>query len=141
MMNNSMKMVDILSGQSSMRSQKYQRVAHGLQWRQKYMKCSHYELSMRTSDTQLDKVAIKPNNESINDETKDIMHSGVITIRLRQIDNGELKGLGTGTFVWPAAHVLSKYLENNYSNRMIGMNICDLGSGTGTTREYNSGNT
>lgn len=31
-----------------------------------------------------------------------------------QIENGELAGIGTGASVWPAAHVLCKYLEGRY---------------------------
>jgi predicted nicotinamide N-methyase len=53
-------------------------------------------------------------------------------ITLRQVLNGELKGLGTGVSVWPAAHVLSKYLEKRYgSNGLCGQRVCDIGSGTG----------
>lgn len=45
-----------------------------------------------------------------------------------------MKGLGTGTLVWPAAVVLSKYLEKHFgSGEMQGKRVCDIGSGTGCT--------
>ena len=77
-------------------------------------------------------------------------------LRIRQICNGEMKGLGTGTFVWPASHVLAKYLEkicgdSSYSSctctstgggregeggeggghLLKGKKVCDVGSGAG----------
>lgn len=45
---------------------------------------------------------------------------------------GELTGLGTGATVWPAAHVLSKYLEKRFGpGGMLGLRCIDLGAGTG----------
>eukprot|EP01038_Epipyxis_sp_PR26KG_P005780 gene5780-7978_t len=70
------------------------------------------------------------------------MHDGVYHLHLEdkrellfhQINNGEMKGLGTGTLVWPAAHVLSKYLEKRFTNGgLFGKTVCDIGSGTGCT--------
>ena len=56
-------------------------------------------------------------------------------IKVTQISNGEMKGLGTGTLVWPAAHVLSKYLEKKYIScpSFKEKRVCDIGSGTGIT--------
>ncbi|RYG96013.1 hypothetical protein EON65_55060 [archaeon] len=56
-----------------------------------------------------------------------------VTFSLKQIPNGEMKGLGTGTFIWPAAQVLSKYLEHVFSptNGLAGKKVCELGSGVG----------
>ena len=62
-------------------------------------------------------------------------------IKVNQILNGETKGLGTGTLVWPAAHVLSKYLEKRFLSvgdsfshpPLAGKRVCDVGSGTGIT--------
>ena len=63
-------------------------------------------------------------------------------IKLHQVINGEIKGLGTGTLVWPAAHVMTKYIEKLYRHNdgdnfvkssLLGKNICDIGSGTGCT--------
>lgn len=46
--------------------------------------------------------------------------------------NGEDTGLGTGTFVWPAAHVLAKFIEKHSSALKVpSRRICELGSGTG----------
>ena len=45
---------------------------------------------------------------------------------------GELTGLGTGATVWPAAHVLAKYLERRWgAGGMTGLRVVDLGAGTG----------
>ena len=55
---------------------------------------------------------------------------------IRQIRNGEMKELGTGTFVWPAAIVMTKYLEKCYrenKNVYSGKRCIDIGSGTGIT--------
>jgi len=49
-----------------------------------------------------------------------------------QINNGELKAIGTGSVVWPAAHVLGKYLEKRFGGDMRAVQrVCELGSGTG----------
>jgi ribosomal protein L11 methylase PrmA len=59
-----------------------------------------------------------------------------IKMIVNQILNGEMKGFGTGTIVWPAAHVLIKYLEKQFGNctsSMAGKRVCDIGSGTGIT--------
>jgi 2-polyprenyl-3-methyl-5-hydroxy-6-metoxy-1,4-benzoquinol methylase len=77
-----------------------------LQWRQKYQNKEYYEY---------------------------LFEHSYIPLRLIQILNGEMKGLGTGTFVWPAAHVFAKYMEINCSEAFQGKHICDLGSGTGLT--------
>jgi predicted nicotinamide N-methyase len=93
-------------GKSLARTEKLKRLANSLQWRHKYQNTEEYCIVL------LDK--------------------RVIT--LRQVLNGELKGLGTGVFVWPAAHVLSKYLEKRYgSDGLCGQRVCDIGSGTGCT--------
>ena len=54
---------------------------------------------------------------------------------MQQIDNGELKGIGTGAVVWPAAHVLAKYMEKRFdsANSLKGKRVIDIGSGTGCT--------
>lgn len=95
------------NGRSSMRSNKYRHLASQLQWRQKYIKSKFYELSLLS------------------------LRFGEIRLYIEQIDNGEIKGLGTGSFCWPGAHVLSKYLELKYKNDMTNMRVCDIGSGTG----------
>lgn len=102
-----MKLIDILrEGKSLAKTEKLRRLANSLQWRHKYQNSDGYCITM------LDK--------------------RVIT--LRQILNGELKGLGTGVFVWPAAHVLSKYVEKRYGpNGLCGQRVCDIGSGTGAS--------
>jgi predicted nicotinamide N-methyase len=85
---------------------KHRRLFQSLQWRQAFEHSEFYEYTFEDGQP----------------------------FRVRQIPNGELKGLGTGTFVWPAAHVLAKYLERRFGvdglqNRLV----CDIGSGTGLT--------
>lgn len=60
---------------------------------------------------------------------------GGSVIKVTQISNGEIKGLGTGTLVWPAAHVLSKYFEKRFftCSSLQNKRVCDIGSGTGIT--------
>jgi len=53
-------------------------------------------------------------------------------IEVNQIMNGELLGIGTGTFVWPAAIVLCKYLEKNI-HIIKDKRVIDIGTGTGIT--------
>jgi methylase of polypeptide subunit release factors len=111
----SMNIMDMFSqGSSGMTSAKYRKISSALQWRQKYMKAEYYILDL--------------NKYASIDRTV----AEAISIRVKQIEGGEIKGLGTGANVWPAAHVLSKYLEKAYG-KMNGMSICDLGSGTGAT--------
>eukprot|EP01035_Chromulina_nebulosa_P023675 gene23675-30705_t len=83
------------------------RIAHAFSWRQVFQNSSHYELKMEVGSV----------------------------IKVTQISNGEIKGLGTGTLVWPAAHVLSKYLEKRYLtySSLKNKRVCDIGSGTGIT--------
>jgi len=101
-----MSITDVFrSGHSGMKSSKYKRLADSLQWRQAFQKAEYYEILLESAKL----------------------------LRFRQVDNGELKGLGTGAFVWPAAHVLSKYIEKRYIHQMKGMRVCDIGSGTGAT--------
>ena len=82
-------------------------VVNQLKWRQRFQRSDFYELELSTTE--------------------------IITVK--QILNGELKGLGTGMQVWPAAHVMVKYLEKNYrhSQGLVGKTVCDIGTGTGIT--------
>ncbi|KAF0720487.1 Aste57867_280 [Aphanomyces stellatus] len=54
-------------------------------------------------------------------------------LRVRQLPNGEINGLGTGLTVWPAACVLLKYLEHHYaaSHGLQDKRVVELGCGTG----------
>lgn len=62
-----------------------------------------------------------------------------MVLEFRQLQAGEVTGLGTGATVWPAAHVLAKYLERRFPDAgvgegrrgMEGLRAVDLGSGTG----------
>lgn len=81
-----------------------QRMINSLQWRQAHSKDEYYPLAMESG----------------------------AELRLRQLQAGEVTGLGTGATVWPAAHVLVKYLERKYDKMgMKGLKVVDLGSGTG----------
>ncbi|OQR80943.1 hypothetical protein ACHHYP_16976 [Achlya hypogyna] len=51
-------------------------------------------------------------------------------LRIRQLSNGEVNGLGTGLTVWPAACVLLKYLEHRFGY-LDDMRVLELGCGTG----------
>ena len=83
---------------------KVQRMINSLQWRQAHSKDEFYPLALE---------------------------SGAL-LRFRQLQAGEVMGLGTGATVWPAAHVLAKYLERKFgSGGMKGYRVVDLGSGTG----------
>ncbi len=92
---------------------KHKRLFQSLQWRQSFQNSETYDYVLE------DTTAVESSNR---------------IIKIRQIQNGELKGLGTGTFVWPAAHILSKYLEKRFAHgELQGKYICDIGSGTGLT--------
>jgi len=77
------------------------RIAAALGWRQKYENKPQYLLELESGTT----------------------------LEFDQIPNGETSGVGTGAHVWPAAHVLSKYLEKR--GGLAGATVVDLGSGTG----------
>jgi hypothetical protein len=100
-----MNILDIFqNGKSNMKSLKSQRAANCLKWRQLYQNCPEYCITLAD-----DRV-----------------------LTFSQIDNGELRGLGTGAVVWPAAHVLAKYLEKRYGvSGLNGKRVIDIGSGTG----------
>ena len=89
---------------SSRASSKVQRMINSLQWRQAHSKDVFYPLALE---------------------------SGTV-IEIKQLQAGEITGLGTGATVWPAAHVLAKYLERRFGERGLkGSRAVDLGSGTG----------
>lgn len=98
-------MKDILSGgvANGLKNSKQQRILQNLRWRQAYQHSDHYIYRYRDHP-----------------------------LKLVQIPNGELKGLGTGTFVWPAAHILAKYLEQ-MGVLLAGKRVCELGAGVGLT--------
>lgn len=104
----SRSIVELFSaGCSTRKNSKFELIFQQLKWRQRFQGCDRYELEL--SDGK------------------------VLTVH--QIANGEMKGLGTGTQVWPAAHVLVKFLERRYRSNdgLRGMKVCDIGSGTGVT--------
>jgi predicted nicotinamide N-methyase len=108
-----MNIKDVLAGGvASLRNSKQQRILQNLRWRQLYQHCDHYLYDFHHQQDQQDQ----------------------ISLRLQQIPNGEIKGLGTGTFVWPAAHVLAKYFENAFGQGQLrDKSVCELGSGVGLT--------
>jgi predicted nicotinamide N-methyase len=95
------------SGTMGNKNKKFNRVWNTLKWRQTYQNSEFYLFEFDNHTT----------------------------MTIKQILNGELKGLGTGTFVWPAAHILIKYLEKRFVSNggMVGKSVCDVGSGTGIT--------
>ena len=96
------------SGSSQMKNPKFKNIANSMQWRQKYISSDIYPM---------------------------VLDDGRV-LNIKQIENGEISGLGTGANVWAAAYVMSKYLELKYHNDMKGLNVCDIGSGTGCTGLY-----
>eukprot|EP00904_Undaria_pinnatifida_P014254 jgi/Undpi1/995/HiC_scaffold_10.g04459.m1 len=70
---------------TSRASSKVQRMINSLQWRQAHSKDAIYPLALE---------------------------SGAV-VEIKQLQAGEITGLGTGATVWPAAHVLAKYLERS----------------------------
>ena len=86
-------------------SNKLQRIIKTLQWRQSFQSTTSFIHHFDDNDT---------------------------VINVKQILNGEMNGLGTGTMVWPAAQCLCKYLELN-KDRIKDKRICDIGTGTGIT--------
>jgi 2-polyprenyl-3-methyl-5-hydroxy-6-metoxy-1,4-benzoquinol methylase len=103
------------SGISNLKNKKFQRIANNLKWRQQYQSSRVYPLTIGSGDGDCDGRNTKKE------------------LTFTQIDNGEMRGLGTGAVVWPAAHVLVKYLEKRYGgiNGMRGQRVIDIGSGTG----------
>lgn len=109
MTSNRPSMADLFSksSTSNIKNAKQLRLFQNLQWRQAYQHNETY--------------VYKFDDEKVND-----------AVEVRQIPNGELKGLGTGTFVWPAAHVLAKYFEKRFGiGGLKGKVVCDVGSGAG----------
>jgi predicted nicotinamide N-methyase len=100
------KISDIFcQGVGNIKNSNFQRIANNLKWRQQFQHADLYELTIGA------------------DEMK---------INFHQIDNGEMRGIGTGAVVWPAAHVLVKYLEKRFGRQgMRGSRVIDIGSGTG----------
>lgn len=95
-------------------SSKLKAVSNVLTWRQSYESSEYYSYP-------LDEAVVDGEDEKV---------------LIRQIRNGEMKELGTGTFVWPAAIILTKYLEKCYredKNIFVGKRCIDIGSGTGIT--------
>lgn len=82
------------------------RALKDLRWRQKFNGAARYELQLASGR---------------------VMH-------LEQQARGELEGLGTGGTVWPAAHVLARYLERRAwpggIGDMRGLRVLELGAGT-----------
>eukprot|EP01039_Chlorochromonas_danica_P006683 gene6683-7389_t len=87
-----------------LKNPKHQRALQNLRWRQAYQHSEIFEYCFQ-------------------DE---------VVLTFTQIPNGELKGFGTGTFVWPAAQVLAKYFEKRFAKESLaGKRVCELGSGVG----------
>jgi hypothetical protein len=83
---------------------KFGRIFNSLKWRQRYQNSTDY--------------IVEFDDQRI--------------LKIRQVQNGEMKGMGTGTMVWPAAHIMVKYLERMHqSTGLRGMRVLDIGSGTG----------
>jgi len=48
-------------------------------------------------------------------------------LNIKQVENGETNGFGTGATLWAAAYVLSKYLELHYKETIQKLRVCDIG--------------
>lgn len=91
---------------NSIRNPKFRRAAAALQWRQKYLGSDIYGLTIGDGG--------ESPHKSEGREDSDVSSGGPWTLELHQVKNGEESGVGTGCSVWPAAHVLTKYLERRY---------------------------
>jgi predicted nicotinamide N-methyase len=104
---------DALDSKSANRKQSatLKRRSQSLGWRNRFSQEEFYPVSMTLTDEQ----------------------STTINFSVQQVQRGELENTyGTGATVWPAAHVLVKYLEKN-PNLVQNKRVVDLGSGTGVT--------
>lgn len=98
-------------------SNQLNRIANSFAWRQKYENKVEYLLP----------ISIHSNSISTGDDVID-----EIRMCIRQIPNGEIKDIGTGSNVWPAAVVLIKYLESlQAEGYFVGKSVIDIGAGTG----------
>ena len=136
---------------SKVRSAKLQRMAASLSWRQTFQSASVYPYT--TSDGHILRFDQVPSIAVISPLLSSLFSN---TFRFGQVANGEMKGLGTGTQVWPAAHVLAKFLEKHFDHTrekrgdersekrgderreesetsLHGCRVCEIGSGTGLT--------
>jgi hypothetical protein len=97
-------MLEVLrNGKSNMKNDKYSDIVKSMQWRQKHLGSDIYPISLDNRTT----------------------------LNFKQVENGETSGAGTGATLWPAAHVLSKFLEHRCAAVLRGARVCDVGSGTG----------
>jgi hypothetical protein len=101
-------MLEVLkNGKSGMKNSKYGKIVSALQWRQAHLKSEIYPIELEDGRV----------------------------LEIKQIGQGETKGIGTGATLWPAAHVLSKYIEKSYATdeTFQSKRVIDIGSGTGCT--------
>ena len=92
-----------------------------LSWKQKYDEEEFYCISMYTGMNSV----LSPSTSVKSDSTN-------IELTVKQIANGEMKNIGTGAKVWPAAIVLLKFLEKKYGyDGLKNYNVVELGAGTG----------
>jgi predicted nicotinamide N-methyase len=91
-----------------MKNAKYNKVVSSLNWRHTYTNAEIYPIELEDGRV----------------------------LEFKQVANGETTGVGTGASLWPAAHVLSKYMEKRFladETYLKGKRVCDIGSGTGCT--------
>uniref|UniRef100_A0A7S3JS38 Calmodulin-lysine N-methyltransferase n=1 Tax=Aureoumbra lagunensis TaxID=44058 RepID=A0A7S3JS38_9STRA len=102
-------MVSILRNGAINNKMKQREVLRNLSWRQLY--CGKNEYIIELNDSR--------------------------ALKFIQHQQSELQGIGTGGTVWPAAHVLAKFLERYYlcpetnTSSMKDLSVLDLGAGTG----------
>mmetsp|Transcript_3736 Transcript_3736/g.11585 ORF Transcript_3736/g.11585 Transcript_3736/m.11585 type:complete len:509 (+) Transcript_3736:463-1989(+) len=98
-------MVEILAGGAAGASGVSAKALRDLAWRQKYAGAEEYVLALDDRE-------------------------GAAPLRLAQTKRGELEGLGTGGTVWPAAHVLARFLAKEKRGYPPGWSALEIGCGT-----------
>jgi hypothetical protein len=108
----------------SKKSSNLYKVSQVLGWRNRFSQSEYYPVKL-----------------SLSNGHKGLEEISTVEFKVKQVQRGEVDNTyGTGATVWPASLVLTKYLEhlvNNDKNTICknvkGLNICDLGAGTGVT--------
>lgn len=126
---NKLNMKDIfnLNNNLNLKNNKFKRITNNLKWRQQFANSLNYKYTLNTPPA-----AAPPPTPPSNTTPPANSNNKGKELYFNQISNGELNGIGTGAVVWPAANILSKYIEKKYNeNGLKNKRIIDIGSGTG----------
>lgn len=121
------------------KNEKQLRMFQNLKWRQAFQHSTHYYYSCEPETSSFITEQFGTIDPSYKQKIDRNISSDNYSFSVEQISNGELKGLGTGTFVWPASHVLSKFIEKKFiktsetgsvTSSLQGLKVLELGAGT-----------